>query len=117
MYRVIEGKLLEAIQSIALNERPNEAVGLILPDDEVVQLENFSDTPDKAFAIRSTALSSMLKSHGWSVTQETLEKTTIWHSHPNGGVGPSIRDLRSRVFPFSFLVVSIQGEELTFSWY
>lgn len=117
MYRILEERLLSQLRDIALERLPQEAVGLILPNGTVVELENFSDSPLNSFAIKSKSLSSAVMGNGWPLTTETLEKTTIWHSHPSGGIGPSTRDLRAKVPPFSFLVLTLTEEELIPTWY
>ena len=117
MYRILEEKLLSQLRDIALSRLPQEAVGLILPNGAVVELENFSDYPDTSFAIKSKSLSSAVMDNGWPLTALTLEQTTIWHSHPGGNIGPSTRDLRAKVPPFSFLVLTLAEEELIPTWY
>lgn len=117
MYRVLEDKLLGQLRDMAISRLPQEAVGLILPNDQVVELINLSDYPLSSFAIQGKNLSNAIIEHGWPLTYETLKQTTIWHSHPNGGIGPSIRDLRAKVTPFSFLVVTLSDGDLIPTWY
>jgi proteasome lid subunit RPN8/RPN11 len=48
---------------------------------------------------------------------EDLAELTLWHSHPNGGVGPSRIDMQQRLPHFEHLVVTLDSGRVLFTWY
>lgn len=108
---VIDG-LLENDLSIAVETAmPNEAVGLILSNREVITLTNVSSTPGNSFSLASQEIIDALEQ------ESDLNKVTLWHSHPSGGIGPSTIDIHNRS-PFKHhLVVSVTPEGLVYTWY
>lgn len=118
MIRPLEGRLMLQIETIAANRAPAEAVGLILPDEKVVELPNRSHTPHNRFEILGSDVRLVLEDHSVPLLPEALEQCTLWHSHPGGGVGPSRVDIQNRVSVMSHLVISLaQDETWTPSWY
>jgi len=100
---------------------PIEACGVILPfkfrGRQVIELPNRSKTPETAFEFRASDLSISLEK--WVDTYPSyasLEKITIWHTHPSGHVGPGQFDLEHRVTGCGNLVVSM-GEKPCATWY
>ena len=118
MIRLLEGRLWSEIEKIAALRAPCEAVGLILPDDRVVELPNRSSLPHNSFQILGSDVKLTLEMNSVPLNQLGLENCTLWHSHPGGGVGPSRVDMRHRVSVMSHLVVSL-AEDATWtpSWY
>lgn len=93
-------------------------MGLILPNDAVVELPNRSLTPHNRFEILGSDVKLTLESNSVPLTQEGLENCTLWHSHPSGGIGPSGVDMRHRVSVMSHLVVTLAEDgSWTPSWY
>ena len=96
---------------------PIEAVGLILPDDTVVELANRSDHPRDSFKLFGEDIIFVLQEYKFALTQETIEQTTLWHSHPSGGMGPSTTDLKQKAPGLSHLVLTLSGDEVVPTWY
>lgn len=118
MLRLLEGQILTKISEIADLRNPAEAVGLILPNDEVVELPNRSLTPHNRFEVLGSDVKLTLDAHSIAAVQEQLENCTIWHSHPSGGLGPSTVDMRHRVSVMSHLVVTLDEDgSWVPSWY
>jgi len=72
------------ITRIILDNYPNESVGLILQNGDIVPLSNISETPDKSFKIESLELAQYLG-----------HIESIWHSHCVDPKKPSIYDART----------------------
>lgn len=113
MTYIIEGALHDELKRIALLRAPLEAVGLIYPWGEVVELPNGSDSPENSFRLTKQ---EMVDALGW-VDEEDMQYCALWHSHPSGGVGPSRIDLQNKT-PFTYhLVVSIVDGDIVPTWY
>lgn len=63
---------------------PEEAVGLVMDNDDVVILTNVSSTPEKSFEVDSLEL--YMKTIGLGRIR------AVWHSHPGGRITPSDDD-------------------------
>jgi len=72
------------IDKIIRDNYPNESVGLILQNGDIVPLANISETPEKSFKIDSLELAPHLGNIGF-----------IWHSHCVDPKKPSIYDART----------------------
>jgi proteasome lid subunit RPN8/RPN11 len=107
---VSESTQAELLQ-ITRERAPLEAVGLILPDGSVVELPNHSDEPEFSFKASREDMRECL------TPEVDLEEVALWHSHPGGGIGPSITDLRSKTPFLHHLVVSFVNDDLVLSWY
>lgn len=111
MALIIEGLLEKQLLEITKARYPHEAVGVILSDQQVVELTNYSDRPEHNFEIRREELLQALS------TETDLQEVVFWHSHPHGGVGPSRVDMQQKT-PFRYhLVVSLVDNHVTPSWY
>lgn len=111
MVRPIEGRLKTALEDIVTRRLPNEAAGIILPNDVVIELENTAESPTDRFEFSKAELASAL--HG----VEDVSDLVIWHSHPGGGIGPSRIDIRQKTPLKYHLVVSILANEFVYTWY
>ena len=116
MHRQIEGALERHILHLVTARHPNEAVGLILPDNRVVELTNRSATPSNQFLITGRETHAAITQHGFLVNEDTVRRTTLWHSHPSGGVGPSRIDMQQKVPLMSHLVITVQVRGNTPTW-
>ena len=118
MLRLLEGQLITELERVANLRAPVEAVGLILPDDTVVELPNRSLTPHNRFEVFGADVRITLEMNGVPLSQEGLQNCTLWHSHPSGGVGPSRTDMKNTVSVMSHLVISLAEDgSWTPSWY
>jgi len=91
---------------------PFEAVGLMQEGGPIIALENHSESPGNSFEIHKEEIINAIEDYGFDPMAVVL-----WHSHPNGGVGPSTTDMRSKT-PFNHhLVVTVDGGNLVYTWY
>lgn len=92
---------------------PEERCGIVVMETpqefRVVQLRNRAEDPTRMYKIDPNTLRTMaLKPDLWS-------HVAIWHTHPNGMVGPSAGDLEYKIPTLKYLVVTIPtGEVVTF---
>jgi len=108
--RIIEGKLEEELLRIALLRSPHEAVGLILSNNEVIELPNHSSEANAQFEVHREDIVEALSG-------KDLLDIVFWHSHPSGGIGPSRVDIQQRTpFPHH-LVIAIDQGAIVSSWY
>lgn len=111
--RAIEGKLDDELTKRALEAFPEEAVGLLTADDQVIMLPNRASEPGNNFAISKADLLSAIRMN----EIEDLAGLTLWHSHPRGGVGPSRIDMQQRIPMLNHLVVSVESLGVVYTWY
>lgn len=116
MVKILNDQMMTTLEAFIYEELPYEAVGLILPNNTILKLQNES-TELSGFQIRSQAIKDHLSHHNMEVTKEVLEGTTLWHSHPSGGVGPSRIDMRNKIPHMSHLVITVTGGDMVYSWY
>lgn len=105
-------ELLE-ITCIGETRRPLEACGVLLPtpyaDSRVIELPNRLQSEGE-FAIWGSDIRLSLS--GWlaKATQEEIAQMTIWHTHPEGNIGPSRVDLAHRLPGVYYLVVALTND-------
>lgn len=88
-------------------------MGLLLPDETVVELQNQSINPEDTFSLDRQQLIDALA----GVEEESLRYCCLWHSHPSGGIGPSRTDMQQKT-PFEYhLVLTLVEDEITLTWY
>lgn len=109
--RVIEGSLHEELKQLVLSKAPQEAVGLLTKDDRIIPLTNQSSEPENNFEILRSELIEALGN------ETSLVDLTLWHSHPNGGVGPSRTDMKQRIPHLTHLVVTIIDGDVVYTYY
>jgi len=109
--QVLEGILLNQLAEITKLRSPFEAVGLILSNGDVLELTNLADEPSSQFKVSRDEILLLIQ-------QEPDASVTIfWHSHPNGGIGPSRIDMRQKT-PFTYhLVITLVDGEIIPTWY
>lgn len=109
---------------------PEEVCGILLPPDYVVRL------PNRAKAGLRTESYEVYESDVLEAVERWAESETsaqaflespdcfdfvVWHTHPAGGVGPSLRDMRAKRELYSnpntnvrFLVVALPSGDAAF---
>lgn len=114
--------LVEEMVRIAGERIPNEACGVIIPThyrgQRVFEMPNRAKKPRESFEMNSEDISIALE--GWIEKNRELAvwgKLVIWHSHPNGLVGPSKTDLDNRIQHCGNLVVSLTDEGPKVTWF
>lgn len=112
-------KQIEEIRRLGNLRAPNEAGGLILPDGQVWELPNRADQygqdPTQNFHLSTEDLRALVRKWCDENPGEEEIAPIIWHTHPNGLVGPSNVDLEQRLDNLKYLVVTIPtGEAVRF---
>lgn len=107
-----EGSALE-LHKVADEAAPGEAVGLLTADGRVIPLTNHASEPGSNFEVTKEDILSAIRMH----EVEDLTGLTLWHSHPNGGVGPSRIDMQQRLPFCDHLVVTLTETGVVFTWY
>jgi proteasome lid subunit RPN8/RPN11 len=102
---------------------PEEACGILIGGPEtggtrVMQLTNASDDPENSFVIEGEDITRAIER--WCdeelctlpegvVPKDFKIDIVVWHTHPDGFVGPSKGDLRVREEGVKYLVVALPG--------
>lgn len=112
---LIEGRLKLSLFQIIRARLPHEAVGIIY-NDMAYELRNDHDFPTENFAVDKVELKRLIETLMVPL-EEVVDKVFLWHSHPNGGVGPSRFDMIHRTPLKNHLVVSLVDGDLVPTWY
>ena len=112
---LIEGGLKLSLLEIVREHAPHESVGIIY-DDIVYELRNDHDFPDSNFSVNKQELRRLTEDLGIAV-EDILEQVFLWHSHPNGGVGPSRFDMTNKTPLKHHLVVALVEDDIVPTWY
>jgi len=115
MLPIIGGELKRSLLRIALKRVPNEAVGIIY-NDQAYELRNDSETPDHHFEFEVKDLRLLIMSLEVPIL-EVNEEVALWHSHPEGGVGPSRFDMQNRTPLKHHLVIALVDGDIVPTWY
>lgn len=115
--------ILAEIERIGRRRAPSEACGLVLPlpgdtsrrsgiAARVIELPNRSMSPRDEYELRGSDIELALEH--WmgrdDVTQDHVDSMVVWHTHPNGQVGPSRGDLDYKPGGLSMIVVTLLPE-------
>lgn len=111
--QIVDDVLLAALREVVKSEAPREAVGLLTADRRIIMLPNRASDPGKNFAVHKEDILSALRRE----EIEDVADLTLWHSHPNGGVGPSRVDIQQRLPFFNHLVVTLVPDDIVLTWY
>jgi proteasome lid subunit RPN8/RPN11 len=106
---------LAAIRSITRRAGLKEAVGLLYrPPGEVeivLALDNLSDEPETSYTVSTASVKSALQllvGDDWTEVEEA--DFVVWHSHPSGLKGPSLRDMRTKLPGLRYAVVVVDSD-------
>ena len=107
---VITRQVSDAIQSHALETRPEECCGLLAGDGNVIssayRLHNEAGQPETRYFASPEDLFAAMK----AMRQEGLEMMGIYHSHPNSPAYPSKSDVELAFYSDSiYFIVSLAG--------
>ena len=107
--------IVPQILEIGLRRAPLEACGIVVPDfdapaDEwVKELHNRSSDPLTSYEIDTATIKQLVDD------PEAWSDVLVWHTHPKGGIGPSHRDVLTKVSGLRYLVVALpRGEAVLF---
>jgi len=108
---LVTPEIVDQVLQLGKAVDPFEACGIITPDGLVVQVPNVSEAPDRHYQLDPEGLANALYEFAARVVEPVSELRRehfiVWHTHPNGNVGPSAVDMRQRVEGFRYLVVAI----------
>lgn len=93
---------------------------MLLPEpykgSQVVELPNRSLEANTSYVIWPDDVEVALGEWAHMVDSAARDAVSVWHTHPSGLVGPSRRDMRSRLAGISYLVVAL-GDKPTPTWF
>lgn len=107
--------MVEEINRIGRERMPNEACGVILPipktaeggtKSQVVELPNRSLLPG-TFKLEVADLTISLQEFIDEGNRWVIDNLAIWHTHPEGNIGPSPADMKKRLLELPYLVVAL----------
>lgn len=102
----LDKAIVDEIGKIGLDRAPAEACGVILPTPHkgkrVWEMPNRSKRMHDSFEMHGTDLEISLTDYPGNFAE-----ILIWHTHPNGGMGPSTADLQHRHTQVGNLVVTL----------
>lgn len=113
---------LAAITAIARRSGLNEAVGVLYraPGEAelVVELTNRSSEPQNSYIV-STAdvVEALTLASGRSADDIDEADFVVWHSHPSGARGPSLKDMRSKLSGLRYAVVTLDDDYVDITEY
>lgn len=107
---------MEQIEEIGLKRAPNEACGLLLgvrgKRTRVVELPNRSLTPLDGYVLQGEDMRMVVEG------EDEVDSVAAWHTHPQGLVGPSRRDMQCRPeVEVPMLVVALTEEGAVPTWF
>lgn len=118
MVMVLEQAVVDEIARIGKSRHPNEACGILLPvphrGKSVFELPNRSHEPADSFELWGSDIMLQLEMIDPALmesTEEDLAEYTIWHTHPQGNVGPSRADMSNKPEFFKHLVIAIAEDK------
>jgi len=100
---------IDKLGKIGVLEAPNEVAGFLLWDGRVVLVPNEAEDPTQDFQFPATAeeIEECFLVQGVDPDRLELTDFVIWHTHPNGLLGPSQLDLEGRREGVEYLVVTL----------
>lgn len=115
-------EMVSEITRIGLDAYPSEACGVLLPTPlneawgeigKVVQLPNRSLQHHDHYALDPDDVAVAIGDWAHSVTFEQRDSVAVWHTHPQGNIGPSKTDLDKKHPDIAYLVVALDMEHGT----
>lgn len=116
--------LLAEIDRIGKERAPSEACGVLLmrpryhtPESQVVELPNRSMRAHDTYEIYTGDMRIELGSWIHDTSEEEISHMAIWHTHPQGNIGPSGRDMKTRNKELNYLVVALTDTGPIPTWF
>jgi proteasome lid subunit RPN8/RPN11 len=108
---LVTPEIVDQVCCLGQAAEPLEACGIITPDGAVVRVPNVSPEPHRHYQLEAAGLVNAMREYTERANVELSELERghfiIWHTHPNGEVGPSKVDMRQKVAGFRYLVVAM----------
>lgn len=103
---------LAEIARIGTLRAPNEACGILIRGNGVLELPNRSPAPESSYVLNSRDVEEVLDS------EIRGEDVAIWHTHPRGLIGPSEGDMKDRLPDHvQMLVVALTEDGPVPAWF
>jgi proteasome lid subunit RPN8/RPN11 len=114
---VLDQGIVQEIGRIGRDRLPNEACGFVLPTPHhgkrVWEMPNRAPLPKNSFVMTGDDIWLTLEDY-----EGEIEGIFVWHTHPDGNVGPSSADLHHRHPDIPNLVVAItEDNQAKATWY
>jgi proteasome lid subunit RPN8/RPN11 len=105
---LVTEEMVREIARYGTIRKPNEACGLIL-GDRIIELRNASqlDRTWNYWLGLPCNILSQLRIANADLTQFTAGNYIIWHTHPQGLIGPSPGDMETKIKGVEYLVVTL----------
>lgn len=121
MVMVLDQELVDEIARLGRERSPNECCGILLPHPvkgrSVYELPNRSKLPHDSFELWGSDLVLTIEAIPFDY-EFNIDELTIWHTHPNGGVGPSKADMDNKPPKFKHLVVTLaEDSQAMATWF
>lgn len=123
MVMVLEQTMIDEIVRIGRDRAPAEACGIITPEPIrgrwVWECVNRSESPNDSMVMRGQDVVLLLERLYPDVPHNIIPRLVVWHTHPQGNVGPSAFDLQHKPPKLRCLVVALgKGDEVSLAtWY
>jgi len=118
---VLEPSVLEEIGRIGEERRPSEACGILLPyswrGKQVYELPNRAEQHHDTFELHGDDIILTIQKWVNETPEATWDMITIWHTHPEGQIGPSKQDLDNRSEHCGNLVVTLTNSGPLPTWF
>lgn len=112
------------IYRIGLLRAPSEACGVIIPTPrirevatQVIEVPNRSMNHTTSYCLDGLDVQMELKDWKETATEEDQDRLAIWHTHPEGHIGPSVADLQTRLDGVPYLVVALTASGPVPAWF
>lgn len=113
--------LLAELEEIGRRRAPTEACGLLLPvprgHSYVVELPNRSLRPQDEYRIWPDDIEVAIGEWAHSVSEAARNAVAIWHTHPQGNIGPSRGDMSKRLEGVPYLVLALMDDQTVPTWF
>jgi proteasome lid subunit RPN8/RPN11 len=86
-------------------------------ESRVVELPNRSLTPTEEYIIYPADIRLAIAGWAEEATREQRNAISVWHTHPSGNIGPSIRDMRKKIDGGTYLVVAFTADGPVPCWF
>lgn len=104
-------EVVEKILGLTQGDPSVEHCGIYTDAGEVIELRNVSEEPHNSYRLDEDEVVELFNH------RDDLHLTNmgVWHTHPDGMIGPSREDLQMKIEKLNYLVVTIPtGETAVF---